>query len=72
MTYGTDEALQLLAAGWTVRYCEAFDSVEWRSPDGISGSGYHSSSLDQPPPAVLVKARRAGQIIDRPRTTQQL
>jgi hypothetical protein len=67
LSIGTDEAVQMLQAGWTVRYCAALDAIEWRSPDGMSGSELHSESLDKPPLAAVRMARRAGQISDRAR-----
>lgn len=56
LTIRHHEALQMLNAGWTVRYSEAMDDIEWRSPRGIGGSNYHSNSLDQPPFAAVEDA----------------
>lgn len=72
MTIATDEAVQMLQAGWTVKYhsspVEEFnDKIRWRSPDGLSGSGFHSDSLDDPPKEAVALARRRGDIVDRPR-----
>jgi len=66
----TDEAVQMLQAGWTVRYAKVRDVIEWRSPRGISGSDYISESLDSPPDAAVHDARYAGDIVERPRVTE--
>jgi len=71
ISIATDDAVHMLESGWTVRYCPATDSIEWRSPDGISGSGFHSQSLDSPPIAALAMARQAGQLRDRPRVATE-
>lgn len=62
LTIRQHEALQMLNAGWTVRYSEAMDDIEWRSPRGISGSEFHSSSLDKPPEAAVADAFQNGDI----------
>lgn len=67
MTTATDDAVQMLQNGWTVRYKEDTDDIEWRSPEGISGCDYHSDSLDSPPPVAVDRALSNGQIIPRPR-----
>lgn len=72
LTIATDDALQLLAAGWTVRRVECSqrfkgDAIEWRDPNGCSGWDYHAEWLDKPPPEVVRIGRERGDIIDRPR-----
>ncbi len=62
MTTATDDAVQMLQAGWTVRYLEGYDAIEWRSPDGISGSEFRSESLDNPPLQAVQRARDHGHI----------
>lgn len=66
MTIATDQAVQMLQAGWTVRYRES-DEIEWRSPDGMSGSEWRSQSLDDPPMEAVKCAEHRGDIVDRPR-----
>lgn len=56
LTNQQQHALALLENGWTVRVLG--NKTEWRSPRGISGCGYTSTSLDQPPDAVLDDALR--------------
>jgi hypothetical protein len=68
MTISTCEAVQMLEAGWTVKYCKAMDSIEWRSPDGMSGYSFHSESLDRPPELAVEEARRRGDVKDIHRT----
>ena len=58
----SQRSVRLLMAGWTVRWREHDIPIEWRSPRGISGSGYRSHSLDIPPAAVLEDARRHGDL----------
>lgn len=65
ISIATDEALQMLAAGWTVRYMKATDDIEWRSPSGISRDTYRSESLDRPPLEAIETARIRGDIQDR-------
>lgn len=67
MSIATDEAVQMLQAGWQVRYCKATDSIEWRSPDGFGCSEWQSVSLDSPPEGAVWLARKRKQIIERPR-----
>lgn len=67
LSIAVDDAVQMLAAGWTVRYCEAMDAIEWRSPDGMSGSCDHSTSLDCPPITAVNYALKRGDIVYRPR-----
>lgn len=68
MSVATDEAVQMLQAGWTVRYCALSDSIEWRAPDGLSSHEWHGNSLDNPPGVAVLYAKRKGHIVDRPRT----
>lgn len=67
MTINTDTALQMLQAGWTVRYFERTDQIEWRSPCGRSGHDFYSNSLDNPPDAAVAMAKQQGDIVYRPR-----
>jgi hypothetical protein len=67
MSVGTDDAVQMLEAGWTVRRIEFSDDIEWRSPEGISGSDFRSESLDRPPLAAVEKAKVLGQLVPRDR-----
>lgn len=66
MTIATDEAVQMLMAGWRVEYYAPLDAIIWHAPDGRSGHG-HSESLDSPPIMAVEEARRRGDIVDRPR-----
>lgn len=66
-TIRTREAIQMLQAGWTVRYRVDGDYIEWRSPDGIFGDPWCSESLDSPPVVCIELARSLGQIVDSPR-----
>jgi len=70
ISISTDEALQLLANGWTVRAISNRNKIEWRSPQGLSEADYQSESLDCPPQAVLTVARQLNQIVDYPRTLE--
>jgi hypothetical protein len=54
------EALQMLDAGWTVRYDPGLDAVHWRSPDGMAGAC--SQSLDDPPDVLVRLALDRGDI----------
>ena len=65
LSIATDEAVQMLEAGWTARYCAATDAIEWRSPNGMSGHANHCESLDCPPEMAVEEARRLGHIKDR-------
>jgi len=67
LSIATDEAVQMLEAGWIVRIIRNLDVIEWRSPRAISGSAYHSLSLDRPPVAAVEDARKHGEIQDHPR-----
>lgn len=67
LSIATDEALQMLGAGWTVKRWALYDTIEWRSPDGISGTDFQSESLDCPPLEAVEYARKRGDIVDRPR-----
>ena len=67
MTVATDDAAQMLEAGWTVRRIESSDDIEWRSPEGISGSDFRSKSLDRPPLAAVKRAKELGQLVPRDR-----
>ncbi len=67
LSIATDEAIQMIEKGWTVRYLPTGDEIEWRSPRGISGSDYRSCSLDCPPLAAVEDARRHNDIVDRSR-----
>ncbi len=67
LSIAQDDAVQMLQAGWTVRYFEAEDCIQWRSPDGCSGSDYLSESLDRPPIPAVQRAKKEGHIIHRPR-----
>ena len=67
ISIATDEAVQMLEAGWTVHYSKGFDAIMWRTPWGVAGPEYLSDSLDNPPKAALRDARQAGHIIHRPR-----
>jgi hypothetical protein len=58
--YARQQALLMLAAGWTVKLSPDTVSVQWRSPKGLSGSDYESQSLDVPPPAAVRDAERLG------------
>lgn len=68
MTISTDEAVQMLQAGWTVRYFAKGDCIEWRSPSGLSGSDYLSESLDRPPKVAVQRAIERGELVPRDRT----
>lgn len=68
MTVATDDAVQMLQAGWTVKYREQGDCIEWRSPGGLSGSAYRSESLDRPPKAAVELAINRGDLVPRDRT----
>lgn len=68
LSIATDESVQMLQSGWTVRYWDLYDTIQWRSPDGVSGTDYCSESMDKPPAAAVIHARNRGDIIDRPRT----
>lgn len=67
MSVATDDAVQMLEAGWTVRIIKSSDDIEWRSPEGISSSEYRSESLDRPPFAAVEKAKELGQLVPRDR-----
>lgn len=69
MTIATDEAVQMLEAGWTVRYIASCDVIRWRSPDGFSTDSYVSTSLDKPPVQAVKLARKKGHIVDRMRAS---
>jgi hypothetical protein len=53
-----DHSLALLENGWTVRVRDG--KIGWRSPRGISGSTWVSSSLDDPPDDVIHDALQHG------------
>lgn len=67
LSISTDQALQMIQAGWIVEYSPRLDAIRWESPEGISGDDMISESLDDPPPAAVRRAKSRGQIIDRPR-----
>ncbi len=58
MTSGTCNAVRMLMNGWTVKYLPAYDAIEWRSPFGVSGDTWRSSSLDDPPCEAVEEALR--------------
>lgn len=58
MTLQTIMAVRLLNLGWTVEYAEHFDLIRWRSPQGISGSDFFTTSLDGPPMEVVRMAAK--------------
>lgn len=58
----SQRSVNLLSAGWTVRWLDRDVPIEWRSPRGASGSDYRSHSLDIPPAAVLADARVHGDL----------
>ncbi len=65
MTIATDDAVQMLMAGWQVEYCELKDYIKWKSPSGISCVDWHSSSLDRPPKDAVNEALYSGDIKTR-------
>lgn len=65
LSIATDEAVQMLEAGWRVEYYPPLDAIIWHSPGG-DGHGY-SRSLDDPPETAVNEARRRGDVGDRPR-----
>lgn len=67
ISIATDDALQMLDAGWTVRHVESEDVIEWRSPGGLSGSEFRSESLDRPPFAAVRMAKSLGHVVHRER-----
>lgn len=68
MTTATDDAVQMLQAGWTVRYIEGDDCIEWSDPKGFSEPSYRSESLDKPPALAVQRAAANGDIVTRFRT----
>jgi len=69
LSIATDEAVQMLEAGWTVRYYAPLDTIEWKAPACLGGWVEHGcDSLDHPPEMAVAEARRLGHITERPRT----
>lgn len=58
MTLQTIMAVRLLNLGWTVEYAEHFDLIRWRSPKGLSGSDFFTTSIDEPPMAAVQMAAK--------------
>lgn len=67
ISYKTDEALQMLVAGWKVRFTTDLEFIQWRSPDGVSGDSWKSESLDNAPWPALEYALKIGHVIHRDR-----
>lgn len=67
MSINTDNAVQMLQAGWNVAYCAASDSIIWTAPDGFKSHEWLSNSLDRPPGVAVLYAKKRGHIKDRPR-----
>ncbi len=68
LSVAVDEAVQMLQAGWTVRYNQHADVIEWFSPGGQHDHIWWSESLDSPPRSAIQLARKAGHIKERPRS----
>lgn len=61
ISIATDEAAQMLKAGWTIEHHGPIDKIFWRRPDGVSGSDYMSDDL-YPPAHAVSEAIRLGHI----------
>lgn len=48
----------LIELGWSVRWIGTRSHFEWRSPKGISGCDYHTSSLEMFPDGVIEAIRK--------------
>ena len=48
-------AKEMLACGWEVFLSgePVIGRVQWRSPSGVSGPGFYSNSIDDPPEAAI-------------------